>query len=228
MSKKRGPKPKVLVSTTWSANLAYAVGLLATDGYLGRDGLLIDLTSKDREQLENFNICLGLKVKIGIKNKGGKGQAWRIQIKNKLFYTFLVSIGFTSQKSLTIRKIRVPDKYFLDFLRGCLDGDGYTYSYWDSRWKSSFMLYTGFVSASKPFILWLQREIYKRLKVKGHITQAKKKNVCYQLKYAKHDSLKLLKSIYANEKGVYLKRKRLKVERSLATMGWSIKTTIDK
>ena len=219
---KRGPKAKTLINTQWNANLAYAVGLLATDGCIGKDGLWVDLTSKDKEQLENYNKCLGINVKIGIKNKSSPNKAWRVQMKNKLFYEFLVSIGFTPQKSLTIERIDIPDKLFFDFLRGCFDGDGYTFSYWDPRWKSSFMIYTGFVSASKPFLLWIREEVEKRIKINGHITSAKKKNVYYQLKYAKHDSLKLLKCLYKSKDAIYLKRKRLKVDRSLATIGWFI------
>lgn len=219
---KRGPKAKRSIDTTWSSNLAYAVGLLATDGCIGKDGLWIDLTSKDKEQLENFNKCIGINIKIGIKNGGMGRKSWRVQMKNKFFHEFLVSIGFTPRKSMTIERIMVPEKYFFDFLRGCLDGDGYTFSYWDPRWRSSFMIYTGFVSASQPFLLWIREEVETRLGIKGHITSAKKKNIYYQLKYAKHDSLKLLKSIYANKTGLYLKRKRLKIDKSLAIIGWSI------
>ncbi len=36
----------------WTANLAYAVGLITTDGCLSKDGRHIDLTSKDLEQCE--------------------------------------------------------------------------------------------------------------------------------------------------------------------------------
>lgn len=219
---KRGPKAKILVNTAWSANLAYAVGLLATDGCIGKDGMWIDLTSKDKEQLKNFNKCLGINIKIRVKDSSSLSQAWRVQMKNKLFHEFLVSIGFTPRKSMTIERIAVPDEYFFDFLRGCLDGDGCTYSYWDPRWRSSFMIYTVLVSASKPFLLWLREEIDKRARIQGHITSAKKKNVYYQLKYAKHDSLKLLKSVYKDKNSIYLKRKKLKIDKALGTIGWSI------
>jgi len=35
------------VKIQWSPNLAYAIGLIATDGCLGRDKKYIDFTSKD-------------------------------------------------------------------------------------------------------------------------------------------------------------------------------------
>ncbi len=59
--------PKKIIDTTWTANLAYAVGLIATDGCLSSNGILIDLTSKDREQLLNFSQCLGVNFTIGNK-----------------------------------------------------------------------------------------------------------------------------------------------------------------
>ncbi|MEQ1500262.1 MAG: hypothetical protein ABL917_02730 [Parcubacteria group bacterium] len=46
---KRGPKPKKIIDVTWRSNLAYAIGLITTDGYLSCDGLLIDLTSIEME-----------------------------------------------------------------------------------------------------------------------------------------------------------------------------------
>jgi len=39
------------VSTIWSKELAYVIGLLVTDGCLSKNGRHIDPTSKDREQL---------------------------------------------------------------------------------------------------------------------------------------------------------------------------------
>ena len=137
----RGPKPKKIISEKWNANLTYAIGLIATDGCLSKDGILIDLTSNDREQLENFSKCLGVNFKIGLKWNNNKDKSLRIQFKNRIFYDFLLSIGLTPRKSLTMGKLIIPDKYFFDFLRGCFDGDGCFYSYWDKRWRSSHMFY---------------------------------------------------------------------------------------
>ena len=218
---KRGPKPKELIKIKWSGNFAYAMGLLATDGCLANDGLLIDLTSKDKQQLENFMKCVGVRFKIGEKFSGKGNKCLRIQFKNRVFYDFLLSIGFTSAKSKTIKKINIPEEYFFDFLRGCLDGDGYTYSYWDPRWKSSYMLYVGFVSASKSFIDWIRKKTKKELDIWGHVTVVHGKSDYYQLKYAKKESIILLKRIY-KEAEVCLIRKRLKVEHAFVIVGESL------
>ncbi len=218
---KRGPKPKEIINTKWSANLAYAVGLIATDGCLSSDGLLIDLTSNDREQLNNYCECLGVNFKICNKSSGGGKKSLRVQFKNRFFYDFLLSIGLTPAKSKTIKKIAVPDKYFFDFLRGCFDGDGCFYSYWDPRWKSSFMFYTEFCSASPIFIEWLQQKINILAGVSGHVTTAKKHSM-RQLKYAKEESVILLKKMYYSPKNIFLFRKRLKINKALGIVGIKI------
>ncbi len=211
---KRGPKPKKIVDETWRPNLAYAIGLLATDGCLAKDGLLIDLTSKDREQLENFSKCLGIKFNIGTKKNSTGDECLRIQFKNKIFYDFLLSIGLTPKKSLTMGDLNIPNKYFFDFLRGSFDGDGCFYSYWDPRWRSSHMFYLEFVSASKKHINWLQNELKSNLGVVGHIVQDGRK-VSFQLKYAKKEALVIINKMYYNPSVICLSRKKLKIQKAL-------------
>lgn len=210
----RGPKPKGKVKIKWSPDFAYAIGLITTDGSLSRDGRHIDLTSNDIEQLENFNKALKIKIKIGKKESGLGKIGKRIQFSDVLFYRFLNEIGLTSAKSKTLGKIEIPSKYFFDFLRGCFDGDGSFYSYWDPRWKSSFMFYIVFISASHAHIKWLQSELHSRVQVGGHLNRDSKK-LTYQLKYAKRESLKIIKNMYYSDSIVCLSRKREKIEKAI-------------
>lgn len=216
---KRGAKPKGKVKVEWSPDLAYAIGLLAADGSLSSNGRHIAFVSKDIEQLNNFMAALDFRVATGsVRAADGRVCAYRVQFGDVLFYKFLLSIGLTPNKSKTIGEIKVPTEYFFDFLRGSFDGDGCTYSYFDPRWKSSFMFYTTFVSASPAHILWLQREIADRLGFRGHITGDGKRTVL-QLKYAKADSLILLRKMYQDTSVRCLARKRLKIEKMLRTIG---------
>ncbi|MFA7285597.1 MAG: LAGLIDADG family homing endonuclease [Candidatus Paceibacterota bacterium] len=211
---KRGPKPKRIIKEEWNPNLAYAVGLLVTDGCLSKDTLLIDLTSKDKEQLNNFSKSVGVEFKIGTKLNSTGDICFRIQFKNRIFYDFLLSIGLTPAKSKTIGKIKIPEEYFFDFLRGCFDGDGCFYSYWDPRWRSSHMFYIEFVSASKKHIDWLRAELKKKVGIIGHVTQDGQR-VTYQLKYAKKEALEIIKKMYYNPNVICLSRKKLKIEKAL-------------
>lgn len=211
---KRGPQPKHIIDVTWRSELAYAIGLIATDGSLSKDGLCVDLTSKDREQLENFSKCLGKDFYIGKKKSSLGKTSFRIQFKNKLFYEFLISIGLTPKKSLTLGSLQIPHVYFFDFLRGCFDGDGTFYSYWDKRWRSSHMFYLEFTSASLPHIKWLRKLLADRLAISGHINSSVIRSTI-QLKYAKREALAIIRKMYYSPNVICLSRKRLKIQKAL-------------
>ena len=219
---KRGQKTKDKIKIEWSANFAYAIGLIATDGGLSRDGRHVSFTSKDIEQIENMKYCLSINPKAGHTVSGyNKNKTSRIQFSDSFFHSWLCGIGIVPNKSKIIAEIKVPDDYFFDFLRGCFDGDGSIHSYWDKRWKSSFMFYLSFVSASEKHILWLQSEIFKRTKLAGHITSNKVKTV-FQLKYAKKDSIVVIHRMYHSKSVTHLIRKKLKIDGILAIVGESL------
>lgn len=208
--------PKKSVKIKWGKNFSYVIGLIVTDGNLSKDGRHIIFTSKDLELINNFQ--KGLKINFDIKKKNSGSNPKKIynyiQISDVNFYRFLLKIGLMPFKSKILHKILVPKKYFFDFLRGCFDGDGSFYSYWDKRWRSSYMFYTSFASASYKHVLWLQKEIGDLLKIFGHITKAKNSS-CYQLRYAKTESLVLFKKMYKDKCGLCLKRKYLKIIKQL-------------
>ena len=156
---KRGPKPKGNVRLRWSAQFAYAIGLLTADGCLSKDGRHIDLTSKDRTQIHVYKKCLDIASRVSTKQSSRGDSAYCVQFSDVLFYRFLQSIGLTPAKSKTLLRVAIPDEYFRDFLRGYFDGDGCSYSYFDPVFANSFRFYISFTSASALFIDWLRKEI---------------------------------------------------------------------
>ncbi|TSC87147.1 MAG: Uncharacterized protein G01um10148_252 [Parcubacteria group bacterium Gr01-1014_8] len=211
---KRGPKPKGQVSTNWSSDFAYVIGLITADGCLLNDGRHIDFTSKDREQVATFKKCLKLKAKIGIKHSGIGNEYYRIQFGDVLFYAFLVSIGLSPAKSKTISHVLVPDEYFLDFLRGYFDGDGTSYSFYDSIFPKSYRFYISFMSASPVYIHWLRKKISDFLHIQGHLDRSGNKPYI-QLKFSKKEAVILAKGMYYSSGIPWLTRKHLKIQRSL-------------
>ncbi len=214
-------KPRKVQIFTWSAELAYAVGLIVTDGCLSSNGKSVAFTSKDLEQIENFKKILKLTSKTGY-TKNPRSTAYRIYFSSVQFFDWLVSIGLSTNKSLILGPISIPDNYFKDFLRGHLDGDGSITTYIDSyntKIKASYVykrLLVRFISGSSQHIRWLYDKIYENLGAKGalHITPTSltRKNPIYTIKFAKKESLKLLKQIYyspelpclSRKKGIYL------------------------
>jgi hypothetical protein len=140
---------------------------------------------------------------------------YRVQFSDVAFYSFLNNIGLTPAKSLTMRDLKIPDKFFQSFLRGYFDGDGYSYSYYDKRWKNSFMFYVCFCSASVDFVSWIRRRISDSLKIDGHVGNPTKNNSCYQLKYSKREALILANYLYEDSYVIRLSRKHLKISQVL-------------
>ena len=114
------------ISERWTHGLAYAVGLLASDGNLSPDGRHINLTSRDKEIPEYVRDLFATDNKIGRKGRGGSDlkEYYVLQFGSKQFYAFLLKMGLTPAKSKTLRSVTVPTRYFSDFMRGCFDGDG--------------------------------------------------------------------------------------------------------
>jgi len=197
--------------------MAYAVGLMATDGHLSIDGRHLDLTSKDVEQLDNFKKCLNISTKISWKSSGYRRKCPHVQFSDVKFYRWLQSIGIEQKKTKTIGEVKIPKKYFFDFLRGSFDGDGCVYAYYDSRWVNSYLIYTQFCSASLKHLKWLRLSIMKLLCREGKITYQGKNT--YKLRFSKYASLDLFKKMYYKEEVVCLSRKKIKFEKFLLQAG---------
>lgn len=204
----------------WSGNFAYAVGLLTSDGNLSKDGRHIVFVSKDKELVDHFMLALGLKKAIGIKRSGfnPNGQYFFVQFSDVKLYNQLLSIGLAPQKSKTVGRLSIPRKYFFDFLRGEFDGDGTFYAYWDKRWRSSFMYYLCFASASLDFINWIREALNHELGVKGHVSR-RPYNQVFQLKYPKSEANRIILKMYPNERVLKLDRKYKKVYAALHVTG---------
>jgi len=187
---------------------------MATDGNLSRDGRHLELTSKDLEQIQNLQRCFEITNRISKKGSGySKKRYYHIQFGNVVLYQWLTSIGLHPRKSKTLGRLNIPDEYFLDFIRGCFDGDGHSNSYWDPVFPSSFRLYTGFSSASRPFLLWIRSTMRRLLKINGRI---KRGTGVYVLRFAKRESIVLLSCMYREPSSIRLSRKWRKVRRHFA------------
>ena len=202
---------------TWSQDIAYSVGLMASDGCLQRDKRHIDLTSIDLEQLDNFSKAMGRNFYVGRKSNGHGDLAYRIQFSDVAYYDFLTSVGLSPAKSKTIGKLRVPEKFYPDFLRGLFDGDGSTYAYYDPRWRSSYMFYITFCSASIEFIEYIKLSNKILAGVNGGSIRTADR--VYTIAYAKSDSYKIYNYMYYDKGVVSLSRKKNKLLSYMAIDG---------
>jgi hypothetical protein len=213
-----GPAPRRLEcdSLTWTPQLAYAIGLIATDGNLSPDGRHLAIPSIDHDLLETLRNCLGLLNRITVA-RTASGFIYRLQWGDRAFYDWLVGIGLTPRKSLTLGPLDVPDCYFADFFRGCIDGDGSVLVYTDrynTRTNQRYVyerLYVSLVSASHPFLEWVQRCVRRLAALEGTISVRRRAgdNPLWKLRYAKAQSVRILRWMYHAPDVPALARKRL-------------------
>lgn len=193
----------------WTRDLAYAVGLLATDGGL-TGGKTVTLVSSDVDLLETYRACLKTDAPIFFN-----WNCHRVQITNVDFFRWLESIGVTPRKSLTIGAVEVPERFFLDFTRGLLDGDGsvrnsivvpnpkrYPHHHYQR-------LRVEFHSASPAHLTWLQGQLRCLLQLDGWfgINQKRDRSTMFVLRYSKHESIALLTRLYEDPAAPRLDRK---------------------
>lgn len=181
-------------------NLWYIIGLIVTDGNLANDGRHINITSKDTGFLEEIRKSLSIKNKITIKSRDKEKEKkyYFLQFGDIKFYKFLTKIGLTAKKSLTLKEIEVPQQYFVDFLRGIIDGDG-SISSWVHNTNGNIQWSLRIISAAPIFVNWLKKEIEDYFNVKGKIYGYKhkdKKNFLYIIKFGKFAAKVVLKKCY--------------------------------
>lgn len=199
------PRLQHKVKIQWSPDFAYAIGLIASDGYLSKNGKTIALKAADLELVENFRQALAVKNKISTVPVPARSTVhYSLQVGDKAFYRFLNGIGITNAKSKTIKSVAVPDDYFQDFLRGLFDGDGTFYTFWDKRWPKAFGYRIALASASHTFIIWLKDELWSRWGLNGVLHKGKG---VYMLEYVKGDTRGLFEIMYYHPGLLSLKRK---------------------
>ncbi len=152
----------------WTPNFAYAIGLIATDGNLSNDGRHIDFTSKDLQLIRTFKKSLSINNAIGRKARGGEVERkyYRVQFGDRNFYDFLNNIGLYSAKSKSISSLKVPKKYFADFLRGCIDGDG-NINIFKHPESTEVQLKIRIFSASRDFLEWIEANTKEQVEILG-------------------------------------------------------------
>lgn len=194
-------------------HLWYTVGLIATDGNLSNDQRHIIITSKDCDFLCGVRDALKLSVKIGRKNSGSNKEKiyGSLQFGDVKFYRFLEKIGLTRKKSLTLGSLDIPDKYFVDFLRGVIDGDGNIQeTVHTSNGNTQWVL--RIVSGSPLFLPWLKEKIERIIKIEGRLHQnpsSARKNPLHILKFGKFAAKVILRRCYYD--GALALERKLKI-----------------
>lgn len=180
----------------------YFIGLIATDGCITDNRVVLDFSEENKELLDYWNEFLGNKCNItSYVHKKFNVPQYRISFRNEEICDYLKTFGIISNKTfdLTLSYIN------WDVLRGIIDGDGCI-----ATTNHGSTLKIIITSGCKKFLEQIQ-EFYKANNIISYLNESfRNKNVTYDLYvYNTEDVLKIYNNLYSNAK-YFLKRKKLK------------------
>lgn len=197
----------------------YLLGAFITDGCIYKNNPTThacQLSSCDKDWLDNIKNIIGTNLKL----HQFKENYWGIRITRNNIAQWFINHGCLPRKTYDIVLPTVPEKYFPDFLRGCVDGDGSlgTYTYNNKTTRRCQL-----ISASLEFLQQIQEKL-SRLDVKSHIQNRGKQNSTlgdksiiartnsYSLNINSRHCYNLLKYCYYDNHKLSLNRKYLKAK----------------
>src|SRR5713101_4330634 len=207
---------------TWCSETAYAVGLVATDGFLTARRR-VGFGSRDRELVEEFLRCVGRPVRYSTWPAGRVRRLEGREITTKhdyfaalcydpLLYDFLEAAGISVRKSLTIGALLVPVEYRPDVIRGLLDGDGSVISSIRAPQGTAdpyrlLRLRVLFYSGSRLHLEWL-REVLTDFAIRSSIFEdARPGRESFRLELSDRQAAALLAILYRDPTAPRLARK---------------------
>lgn len=191
--------------SNWSADMAYVLGLIITDGCVSEAGR-VSLSMNDQELLEKVKKVMGSEHNITLsKHQSG---LYCFHFAREKLIEDLHKFGVFPRKSLSVNFPDVPQEFLADFIRGVFDGDGSVYFEPRSP-KYPLRLRSKFVSSSKQFIEGLHGALESLGMPKRKIYQQKTKNAwSYSFVFCHSDNRKLFEILYQNaQNGIFLDRK---------------------
>ena len=195
--------------------MAYILGYFVADGCITLDKNRIknpytfNITSKDLKHLENMNNALKSEYKISKKSGSSKNIAYQIQVRNSVLTTDLMKLGIYPRKTYNLKPIKIPEKYFSDFVRGFFDGDGSVYIY---NVNNTPQIKSSFVCTNLDFIKDFNKELCEVLNIQEKSIHKTRNRIGAMIQYSNcfyvDDSVKLAEFMYGNNSTLYLNRKK--------------------
>lgn len=138
-----------------------------------------------------------------------------MQFGDAVLYRWLLEIGLSPRKSLTLGAIDVPTEYLFPLVRGLLDGDGSILTYRHKGTGKARGAYDAlrvrFCSASEAHVIWLRENLSHALGIHGWISRWQGRDrarPAFYLCFANRESSILLTRLYQEAEVPFLERKR--------------------
>ena len=204
----------------WSDEMAYILGYFAADGSMyqnKRGGSYIGFYSIDLELIESVKSLLKVTNKIEVRNRQENWQtSYTLQIGSKNIFNHLLNLGFTSNKSLSLRLPKIPDNLFCHFLRGYFDGDGGVYYQTlirKNRPNPTFHLHLNIRCGNKIFLEEVNEKLTRLIDIRGGSIYFHSR--AYSLAYYGRDVIELYSFLYPHQAVPCLVRKKIKLEEGI-------------
>ena len=180
----------------------YFLGLLATDGCLTGNAVVLDFSEENKELLDYWNEFLGNKCNITTSiHKIYKVKQYRIAFSNPEVIEYFKKFGLKERKTFDLQLSYIN----WDVLRGIIDGDGCILSR-----NHDTTVTICITSGCKKFLEQIQK-FYSDNGITSYLKASyRNKNVTYDIFVHKSDDvLKIYNNLYQNAH-FFLKRKELK------------------
>lgn len=195
--------------------MAYVLGFVVADGCIIKrkdriESYIFNITSKDQDILLKIKKALSSEHPIGIKYNSLKMPYSYVSICNREICEDIIRLGINPRKTYNLEPIKVPEKYFADFVRGFFDGDGSVYL---QKINGTLQIKSSFVAASAEFLKDFNSRLCRNLNIPEksvHQTKNKSENrmIQYSICLYVDDSEKLAKFMYGSNPTLYLDRKK--------------------
>ncbi|HMO77950.1 MAG TPA: hypothetical protein PKA42_03570 [Candidatus Paceibacterota bacterium] len=195
----------------WTPDMAYILGFLYADGNIvetKRGNYYIAIYSADELLLKAMRRAMKSEHKIAGRHST-TGSVYRIQIGSTEWFSDLVKLGLTPNKSRRMTLPSVPAHFFGDFVRGYFDGDGNVWVGFVHKERKTALkvIQVAFTSGSAAYLKSLHLVLKQHGISGGSLYQPKSGNYA-RLALSVSDALKLYKIMYNSHHKLYLKRKK--------------------
>lgn len=203
---------------TQSANMAYILGMLATDGNVAKkeNQVNIQLDSKDEEVLEKIRkeMSISRPLKIYERADGTGKKMAKLIVFSSTMKKDLAHYSIVPAKTFSLMPPEfLKPEYYIDYIRGYFDGDG---SIYDTIAGSRSISFGG---ASKSVIAWIRKILAEKYGIT--CTKVEENKVLsngskfYRITYCNKKIIQFYKVMYYNKDILYMKRKKDKFEELL-------------
>lgn len=191
----------------------YFLGLLATDGCVTNNAIVLDFSEENKELLDYWNEFLGNKCNINVSiHKVFKVPQYRISFKNPEIKEYLANFGIKERKTFDLELSYIN----WDVVRGIIDGDGCV-----SEANNGSTLKISITSGCRKFLEQVQK-FYDQYNITSYLRESDRNlNPTYDLMvYKSEDIIKMYEYLY-KDAHYFLKRKEMKFGPLLKKFGKS-------